>query len=60
VVARSNFKMNFYSLVRESIHQILEPVVRPWLDAGEQFVLEEGGDSGHGTSPHGLGRSAMA
>jgi len=29
--------------------EILEKVVRPWLDAGEQFVLEEDGDSGHGT-----------
>jgi hypothetical protein len=30
------------------IDQILEPVVKPWLDAGEHFVLEEDGDSGHG------------
>ena len=28
---------------------ILEGAVRPWLDAGEKFVLEEDGDSGHGT-----------
>jgi hypothetical protein len=33
------------------IDQMLEPVVRPWLEAGQQFVLEEDGDSGHGTSP---------
>lgn len=28
---------------------ILEGAIRPWLDAGEEFVLEEDGDSGHGT-----------
>jgi hypothetical protein len=63
VVARSNFKMNFYSLVCESIHQILEPVVRPWLDAGEQFVLEEDGTAVMALLPtisYGLGRSAIA
>ena len=30
------------------INQILELVVKPWLDAGEDFALEEDGDSGHG------------
>jgi hypothetical protein len=30
------------------IDQILEPVVKPWIDAGHDFVLEEDGDSGHG------------
>ncbi len=29
-------------------HQILEPIIKPWLDNGE-FVLEEDQDSGHGT-----------
>ncbi|KDN61748.1 hypothetical protein CSUB01_12427 [Colletotrichum sublineola] len=29
--------------------KILEPVVGSWIDNGEQFVLEEDGDSGHGT-----------
>lgn len=29
------------------IDSILEPVVKPWLEAGEDFVLEEDGDSGH-------------
>ena len=28
--------------------QILEPVVKPWLLEGQDFVLEEDGDSGHG------------
>lgn len=27
---------------------ILEPVVKPWLEAGQSFILEEDGDSGHG------------
>ena len=27
---------------------ILQPVVKSWLDAGQQFILEEDGDSGHG------------
>ena len=31
------------------INQILEPAVKPWLEAGHQFVLEEDNDSGHGT-----------
>lgn len=30
------------------IDQILEPVVKPWLDRGDQFVLEEDGAPGHG------------
>ncbi|KAF1937255.1 hypothetical protein EJ02DRAFT_477424 [Clathrospora elynae] len=30
------------------INQILEPVVKPWLNEGQDFVLEEDGDSGHG------------
>ncbi len=30
----------------DSIHK---PVVKPWLEAGDEFVLEEDGDSGHGT-----------
>ena len=28
------------------INQILEPVVKPWLEAGHGFVLEEDKDSG--------------
>jgi len=28
--------------------QILEPVVKPWLERGDDFVLEEDQDSGHG------------
>ena len=30
------------------IDQILEPIVKPWLVSGQEFVLEEDGDSGHG------------
>jgi hypothetical protein len=33
------------------IEQILEPVVRPWVERGDDFVLEEDGDSGHGGGP---------
>ena len=29
--------------------QILEPVVKEWIESGERFVLEEDNDSGHGT-----------
>ncbi|KAF1942480.1 hypothetical protein EJ02DRAFT_443979 [Clathrospora elynae] len=28
--------------------QILEPIVKPWLERGDNFVLEEDNDSGHG------------
>ncbi len=34
---------------RVYIDQILEPIIKPWLENGEQFVLEEDGDSGHGS-----------
>ncbi|KAI9668715.1 MAG: hypothetical protein M1829_005255 [Trizodia sp. TS-e1964] len=30
------------------IDQILEPIVKPWIQSGADFVLEEDGDSGHG------------
>jgi hypothetical protein len=30
------------------IEQILEPIVKPWIIARHDFVLEEDGDSGHG------------
>jgi len=33
---------------RVYIDQILEPIVKPWIDRGDKFVLEEDGDSGHG------------
>lgn len=32
---------------RVYIDQIFEPIVRPWIDAHHDFVLEEDGDSGH-------------
>ena len=31
------------------IESVLDPVVKPWLERGDDFVLEEDGDSGHGT-----------
>ena len=30
------------------IDQILEPIVKSWIDAHYNFVLEEDGDSGYG------------
>ena len=33
---------------RVYIDQILGPVVKPWIEAHHDFVLEEDGDSGHG------------
>jgi len=32
------------------VDQIVKPIVQPWLEAKEDFVLEEDGDSGHGYS----------
>lgn len=32
-----------------SLEVSVEPVVKPWLERGDDFVLEEDGDSGHGT-----------
>lgn len=45
VPTNSNGKMS----KRVYIDQILEPVVKPWIATGQDFVLEEDGDSGHGT-----------
>ena len=40
--------------------QILEPIVKPWLDRGDDFVLEEDGDSGHGTGKSNIVRTWKA
>jgi hypothetical protein len=56
-----NFKspLTFYSIPGNTngkmtqigyIEQVLEPVVKPWIRSGVNFVLEEDGDSGHGPS----------
>jgi hypothetical protein len=42
---------------KDYISQILEPVVKPWLDAGHAFILEEDGDSGHGPSKNNIART---
>ena len=34
--------------LNDYIDQILEPVIKPSIEAGHQFVFEEDGDSGHG------------
>jgi hypothetical protein len=36
---------------------ILEPVLKPWLDAQQSFVPEEDGDSGHGPGKHNIVRT---
>ena len=41
---------------RVYIDQILKPVVKPWLDRGDDFCLKEDGDSGHGTSKNNIVR----
>ena len=35
---------------KDYINQILTPVVKPWIQQHQSFVLEEDQDSGHGTS----------
>ena len=45
VPSHTNGKMN----QRVHIDSVLEPVVKPWLEPGEDFVLEEDGDSGLGS-----------
>lgn len=30
------------------INKILKPIVKPWIDRGDNFILEEDGDLGHG------------
>jgi hypothetical protein len=42
---------------RLRIDQILEPIVKLWLDEGQDFVLEEDGDSGHGPSKSNIVRT---
>jgi hypothetical protein len=33
---------------KDYISQILEVAVKPWIELGDDFVLEEDGDSSHG------------
>jgi hypothetical protein len=44
IPSNKNGKMTLVGYV-----DILNTMVKPWLDAKEDFVLEEDGDSGHGT-----------
>lgn len=50
VPGNTNGKMSL-KVYRDSI---LEPVVGSWLRQGASFVLEEDGDSGHGTGKHNI------
>jgi hypothetical protein len=43
ILSNSNGKMT----QKAYIQQILDPVVRPWIERGDDFVLEEDGDSGY-------------
>jgi hypothetical protein len=54
IPSNSNGKMT----QKAYINQILEPIVKPWIDAGHDFVLEEDGDSGHGP-PRSTGNIVM-
>lgn len=45
VTTNNNGKMTY----QVYINSILKPVIKPWLEAGHEFVLEDG-DSGHGTN----------
>jgi hypothetical protein len=42
---------------RVYIDQILNLIVKPWLDRDDDFCLEEDGDSGHGTSKSNIVRT---
>ena len=38
------------------LEQILKSIVKPWIDSHPRFVLEEDGDTGHGTGPRNIVR----
>lgn len=46
IASNNNGKMT----QKDYINQILEPVVKPWIEHHNHFVLQEDRDSGHGTS----------
>ncbi len=39
------------------INQILEPIVKLWIQSGQDFVLEEDGDSDHGPGANNIVRT---
>jgi hypothetical protein len=41
---------------RAYINQILEPIVKPWIQRGDSFAFEEDGDSGHGPGKNNIVR----
>lgn len=53
IPGNSNGKMT----LKGYIEHILEPVVKPWLIDGQDFVLEEDGDSGYGTGAKNIVRT---
>ena len=63
--AGHNFKsdIHFYEFGGGKLNQkayidfILEPIVKPWIEARQDFVLEEDGDIGHGPSKSNIVRT---
>ena len=53
--ATYNSKAGIVMSQRIYIDQILPPIVKPWIDRGDKFILEEDGDPRHGP-----GRSNIA
>ena len=53
VSGNTNGKMN----QKVYLKTILQPIVKPWLDRGDDFCLKKNGDSGHGLSKHNMVRS---
>lgn len=45
VFINSNEKMSQDVYVKK----ILEPMIKPWIERRDEFILEENEDSGHGT-----------
>jgi hypothetical protein len=53
VPGNTNGKMSL-QVYRDSI---LEPIVKPWIQRGDDFVLEEDNNSGHGTGKRNIVRA---
>jgi len=52
IPSNSNSKM----IQKVYLDAILKPVVKPWLDQGAHFILEEDGDSWHGPLGQNIGK----
>jgi hypothetical protein len=38
----------FAITIQTYIDQILKPIIKPWIERGDRFILEEDGVAGHG------------